>query len=187
MRLMTILTGALLGILHASPSTMASGPPDARAYQVEDHYRLRSVGDVQMSPDGSTVAFVERFIDTSKNNRSHIWLMTVAGNTLKRISAEDADDSSPRWSPDGRPLAFLTGKRAVSNNSGFLPAAFGNTIAVDARRHAARPSRSRTIASPTTRWPIRVAASSSPGRLTGPRSRISPPTKVRKARLVIRW
>ncbi len=130
MRLMTILTGALLGILHASPSTLASGPPDARAYQVEDHYKLRSVGDVQMSPDGSTVAFVERFIDTSKNNRSHIWLMTLAGNTLKRLSAEDADDSSPRWSPDGRRLAFLTGKRAVSNNSGFLPAAFGNTIAV---------------------------------------------------------
>ncbi len=56
--------------------------------------------------------------------------MTLADNTQKRISAESDDDSSPRWSPDGRSIAFLTGKRAVSNSSGFLPAAFGNTIAV---------------------------------------------------------
>jgi Tol biopolymer transport system component len=108
---------------------------DERAFRPDDHYRLRSVADVQLSPDGSTVAFVERFIDSERRNRSHVWLLTLADNKSTRLSAEDADDSSPRWSPDGRAIAFLTGRRAVSNSSGFLPSAFGSAIAV------ARPTR----------------------------------------------
>jgi dipeptidyl aminopeptidase/acylaminoacyl peptidase len=116
--------------IGACAAIVAARAPDPRAYRPDDHYRLRSVNDVQLSPDGSTVAFVERFIDGERRNRSQIWLLTVADKKLRRLSAEDADDNAPRWSPDSRSLAYLTGRRAVSNSAGFLPTAFGSQIAV---------------------------------------------------------
>ena len=42
--------------------------------------------DVRVSPDGSTVAFVERFIDAQHRTRSYIWLLTVANGKSKRLS-----------------------------------------------------------------------------------------------------
>ena len=113
-------------LLMAAPAATAQ---DARAFRAEDHYRLRSASDVQISPDGSAIAFVERFIDGERRNRTHIWIVTLPDGRLQRVSAADADDSSPRWSRDGRALAFLSGRRGPSE-TGFLPTAFGNTLAV---------------------------------------------------------
>jgi dipeptidyl aminopeptidase/acylaminoacyl peptidase len=102
---------------------------DGRAFRSDDHDRLASVSDVSLSPDGSTVALVQRFVDGARRNRTHIWLVFLADKTVRRLSSEDADDSSPRWSPDGRSLAFLSGGRGPSQ-TGFLPTAFGSAIAV---------------------------------------------------------
>lgn len=123
------LAAAAVVALVAALATSEASSQERRPFRPEDHYRLRSVADVQLSPDGSTVAYVERFIDADRRPRSHIWLIPAAGGTPRRLSADDADDSSPRWSPDGRSIAFLTGRRG-SQAPGFLPTAFGNAIAV---------------------------------------------------------
>jgi dipeptidyl aminopeptidase/acylaminoacyl peptidase len=125
----TVTRSAILFLCTVCPAFAGQAAVDPRGFQPEDHYRLRSASDVRVSPDGSRVAFVERFVDEQRRNRSHIWLVTVADGTLRRVSAPDGDDSSPRWSPDGRALAFLSGRRGPSE-TGFLPSAFGNTLAV---------------------------------------------------------
>lgn len=123
-RLASLVAGLLVALDATGVSSQAR-----RAFRPDDHYRLRSVADVQLSPDGSTIAYVERFIDDTRRARSHIWLVPAAGGSPRRLSADDADDSSPRWSPDGRSIAFLTGTRG-NQAPGFLPTAFGSAIAV---------------------------------------------------------
>lgn len=123
----TMVAGALAcAVALTQPAT---GQPASRAFTPDDHYRLRTASDVQLSPDGSTIAFVERFVDGGKRNRTQIWLLTVADGRTRRLSEESSDDTSPRWSPDGRAIAFLSGRRGPSE-TGFLPTAFGSTLAV---------------------------------------------------------
>jgi dipeptidyl aminopeptidase/acylaminoacyl peptidase len=120
------ITGALIS---CSLQLGTAQTQSARAFRADDHYRLQTAADVQISPDGATAAFVQRFIDEKRRNRTQIWLLTIADGNMRRLSAVDGDDTSPRWSPDGKALAFLSGRRGPSE-SGFLPTAFGNTLAV---------------------------------------------------------
>ena len=97
-----------VALIAASIPSPASAQSAVRGFRAEDHYRLQSAGDVRLSPDGSRAAFVQRFIDAERRNRSHVWVATLA---------------------DGKALAFLSGRRGPSE-TGFLPTAFGNSIAV---------------------------------------------------------
>src|SRR3954469_14503863 len=103
-----------------------------RAFVAEDHYALRTAADARLSPDGSSVAFVERFVDDKHRTRSQIWLQNVREGPSRRLSDPGSNDSSPRWSLDGRSIAFLTSRIDAANpsNTGFLPTAFGSTLAV---------------------------------------------------------
>jgi dipeptidyl aminopeptidase/acylaminoacyl peptidase len=91
--------------------SFASPLAPSRAFRPDDHYRIRTAVEARISPDGSRVAFVERSIDRDRNRtRSQIWLLSLADQTTQRLSHDEADDSSPRWSPDGTALAFLSTK-----------------------------------------------------------------------------
>ncbi len=65
---------------------------------------LKTVADVRISPDGSKVAYVVREVDFDGDRYgSHIWVRAVEQESRTHIS----EGSAPRWSPDGRGLAFL--------------------------------------------------------------------------------
>src|SRR6185312_14059113 len=73
----------------------------------EDMYAMRLVEEVSMAPDGSHIAYVVQSMDReSYEYRRSIWLAAVDGGEPRRLTA-GPNDHTPRWSPDGRALAFV--------------------------------------------------------------------------------
>jgi dipeptidyl aminopeptidase/acylaminoacyl peptidase len=78
----------------------------------EDVYALTSVGDPRISPDGRHVAYVVNRVDREANGyRGAIWVAPLDGSEEPRqFTSGVRMDHSPRWSPDGRRLAFVSNR-----------------------------------------------------------------------------
>jgi dipeptidyl aminopeptidase/acylaminoacyl peptidase len=94
----------------------------------DDVYALTSVGEPRLSPDGRQVAYVVSWIDREANGyRGAIWVAPVDGSEQPRqFTSGERRDASPRWSPDGRWLAF------VSNRDGEEKKAHGELYVLPA-------------------------------------------------------
>src|SRR5881227_2397402 len=80
-----------------------------RAMTIEDYLALPSVGDPQLSPDGKWVAYTVTHYSRKENRgTTRIWLADVASGTSRQLTAGPGSDRQPRWSPDGRTLAFVS-------------------------------------------------------------------------------
>jgi dipeptidyl aminopeptidase/acylaminoacyl peptidase len=79
----------------------------ARKIEVTDLLDFQLAGDVQMAPAGDRVAFVASRIDKEKNETHTSIYMAAPGRPAVRFTGGESD-SSPRFSPDGSQLAFLS-------------------------------------------------------------------------------
>jgi len=94
---------ATLVALFTSLSLLA-----ARPITEKDLLRFRWIGAPQLSPDGSQVAYVLVTVDEKGDRyQTSLWSVGTAAGSTPRALTNGPRDTSPRWSPDGRTLAFL--------------------------------------------------------------------------------
>ncbi len=109
------LVGAVLVV--AGPDPVAA---QSRPMSLDDVMALRSVGGVDMSPDGSRVVYTvggwehPAARDTSKGDRhdmrSHIWMVSRGGGDQRQLTFGERGESAPQWSPAGSHIAFIAAR-----------------------------------------------------------------------------
>lgn len=94
---------------RAASQAAASEPAASRYFEAEDIFALEYASDVQISPDGSKIVYVRASNDImTDSTRQSLWLLDVKSGQQSPLFADQFNYSSPRWSPDGRQLAFIS-------------------------------------------------------------------------------
>jgi len=102
-------TARLLAItLCCAAAIAALAQAQKRSITEKDIFQFNWIGDPQISPDGSRVAFVRVTVDEKKTGYdTAIWSVSTQGNEQPRRMTDGKHDSSPRWSADGKWLVFV--------------------------------------------------------------------------------
>src|SRR3954453_4617025 len=106
---LSIRCSVLVLCLLSFTSTFAQA---LRGITPEDYFAFEFLSDPHISPDGKLVAYVVTKIDRTQNRRnSSIWMVAVDGSRAPwQFTTSPQSASSPRWSPDGKWLAFLSSR-----------------------------------------------------------------------------
>ncbi len=125
MRAPSVLAAVLSTIALALPAS-AQTP---RLLTVDDLFALRTVGDPRVSPEGGWVAYTVTRLDAKEDTSdTDIYMVPITGGETIRLTASPKSERSPRWSPDGRYLAFLSGREGDKTQVWLLDRRGGEAV-----------------------------------------------------------
>ncbi|MDP1571952.1 MAG: S9 family peptidase [Vicinamibacterales bacterium] len=152
----------LIGLLVLSLAAPATA--QSRGLASSDLYNLKAVSGIEMSPDGSRVAYTIQHSDRPGTPYSQVWILNVGGGEPVRLGTEADGASSPRWSPDGQWLAFFG--RADQKSGLMIARADGSQVTflaeVQGTNHPLPSTGERVTWSPDSRQIAFVSATPGP-------------------------
>jgi len=99
-------------VLCMTPALLGA---ETHLFTIHDMLAMERISGPQVSPGGDRIAFTLRTTDLEANRgRTDIWRVGLDGSGLRRMTAHEASDFEPRWSPDGKHLYFLSTRSGSS-------------------------------------------------------------------------
>jgi len=114
MNKLSIQPGVAIIILMALIVT-ASAQPNRSRLTVQDVFNLELANDPQISPDGRQIVYTRQFTDIMADRRhSNLWIVNADGTQQRPLTTGNFNDSSPRWSPDGTQIIYISNRDGSS-------------------------------------------------------------------------
>jgi dipeptidyl aminopeptidase/acylaminoacyl peptidase len=103
----TIVFAGLAATLVSAPRVRSQEPQNKLTPM--DEFQIQTGTDPQISPDGKKIVYVRRFADSATDRRyANLWIINADGSDHRPLTTGNRNDVSPRWSPDGNRLAYLS-------------------------------------------------------------------------------
>jgi len=110
-----LLCGVIVAVLSSNLPVQAIAQ---RLLTIDDQFSFHKVTDPHISPDGNWVTYTVENVNPQKNSRNnYIYISSWDGSQKKRLTNSSDSERFPRFSPDGKYLAFLSSRQYKGGSS----------------------------------------------------------------------